>query len=108
MTTHSLRHLRDKQIVVASVDLATKALEFMNYVKKRQNDGEPYHIREWHEYLSTNGLTVSTYESIKSRLLAAGLLRQETGVLHVSSPTEFESILSKMLNAVQVWREYGR
>ena len=69
MTTHSLRHLRDKQIVVASVDLATKALNFLNYVRKRQVEGKPYKINEWYEYLSANGLTVSTYETIKSPLL---------------------------------------
>jgi len=51
---------------------------------------------------------VSTYESIKARLLASGLLRQESRILRVSSPTEFESVLARMLNAVQVWREYGR
>ena len=105
---HRLKHLRNEQIVVTSVDLAKKALNFMNHVRKRQAEDRPYHVKEWQEYISKNGLTVSTYETIKSRLLASGLLRQESSILRVSSPTEFESILSKMINAVQVWREYGR
>jgi hypothetical protein len=106
--THKLKHLRKEKIVVTSVDMAKKALDFMNHIRQRQNNGQPYHVKEWREYLSKNNLTVSTYESIKSRLLASGLLRQESRILRISSPTEFESILSKMLNAVQVWREYGR
>ena len=106
--THGLKHLRNEKIVVTSVDMAKKALDFMNHIRQRQNDGHPYLVKEWREYISKNDLTVSTYESIKSRLLASGLLRQESRVLRISSPTEFESILSKMLNAVQVWREYGR
>jgi hypothetical protein len=105
---HRLKHLRKERIVVTSVDMAKKALDLMNHVRRRQLEGQPYRLREWREYISNNGLTVSTYESIKARLLASGLLRQESGMLRVSSPTEFESILTKMLNAVQVWREYGR
>jgi len=108
MENHSLPHLRNEQIIVTSVDLAKKALDFMNHIRKKQVEDHPYHVKEWQEYTSKNGLTVSTYETIKSRLLASGLLRQESGVLRISSPTEFESILSKMLNAVQVWREYKR
>jgi len=100
--------LRNEKIVVTSVDLTKKALDFMNYVRKKQAEDHPYHVKEWEEYTSKNGLTVSTDETIKSRLLASGLLRQESGILRISSPTEFESILLKMLNAVQVWREYGR
>jgi len=106
--THKLKHLRKEEIIVTSVDLAKKALDFMNHVRQRHKNGQPYRVKEWKEYISKNSLTVSTYESIKSRLLASGLIRQESGVLRVPSPTEFESILSKMLNAVQVWREYGR
>jgi len=106
--THPLKHLRNEQIVVTSVDLAKKALDFMNHIRKKQAEDHPYHVKEWQEYISKNGLTVSTYETIKSRLLASGLLRQESGILRVSSPTEFETILSKMINAVQVWREYER
>jgi len=105
---HKLKHLRKERIVVTSVDMAKKALDLMNHVKRRQIEGQPYRVKEWKEYISNNGLTVSTYESIKARLLASGLLRQESRVLHVSSPTEFESVLVRMLNAVQVWREYGR
>lgn len=105
---HRLKHLRKERIVVASVDMAKKALDLMNHIKQRQIEGQPYRIKEWKDYISKNGLTVSTYESIKARLLASGLLRQESGILRVSSPTEFESILTRMLNAVQVWREYGR
>jgi len=71
-------------------------------------EGQPYKVKEWRAYISNNGLTVSTYESIKTRLLAAGLLRQERGIMRVSSSTEFESVLARMLNAVEVWREYGR
>ena len=108
MENHSLPHLRNEQIIVTSVDLAKKALDFMNHIRKKQVEDHPYHVKEWQKYTSKNGLTVSTYETIKSRLLASGLLRQESGVLRISSPTEFESILSKMLNAVQVWREYKR
>ena len=106
--THPLKHLRREKIVVTSIDMANKALDFMNHIRQRQNNGQPYQVKEWREYNLKNGLTVSTYESIKARLLASGLLRQESQILRVSSPTEFESILSKMLNAVQVWREYGR
>jgi len=105
---HRLKHLRKERIVVTSVDMAKKALNLMNHVKQRQIKGEPYQVKEWKEYISNNGLTVSTYESIKARLLASGLLRQESQILRVSSPTEFESVLTRMLNAVQVWREYGR
>ena len=105
---HRLKHLRKERIVVTSVDMAKKAFDLMNHVRQRQIEGEPYRVKEWREYISKNGLTVSTYESIKARLLASGLLRQESGILRVSSPTEFESILMKMLNAVQVWREYRR
>ena len=105
---HRLKHLRKERIVVASVDMAKKALDLMNHVRQRQIEGQPYRVKEWRAYISNNGLTVSTYESIKARLLASGLLHQESGILRVSSPTEFESILAKMLNAVQVWREYGR
>jgi len=105
---HRLKHLRKERIVVASVDMAKKALDMMNHVRRRQIEGQPYRVKEWKEYISNNGLTVSTYESIKARLLASGLLRQESGILRVSSPTEFESILTRMLNAVQVWREYRR
>ena len=105
---HKLKHLRKERIVVTSVDMAKKALDLMNHIKQRQIEAQPYRVKEWREYISRNGLTVSTYESIKTRLLASGLLRQESGILRVSSPTEFESILTKMLNAVQVWREYGR
>jgi hypothetical protein len=107
-TTHKLKHLRNEQVVVTSVDLAKKALDFLNHIRKKQVEGHPYHVKEWQEYASKNGLTVSTYETIKSRLLASGLLRQESGILRVSSPTEFESILSRMLNSVASWREYGR
>jgi len=103
-----LKHLRKERIVVTSVDMAKKALDLMNHVRQRQIEGQSYRVNEWRAYISNNGLTVSTYESIKTRLLASGLLRQESGMLRVSSPTEFESILAKMLNAVQVWREYGR
>ena len=106
--THPLKHLRNEQIIVTSVDLAKKALDFMNHVRKKQAEDHPYHVKEWQEYTSKNGLTVSTYETIKSRLLASGLLRQESGVLRVSSPTEFESVLARMMNAVQVWRQYRR
>jgi len=106
--THKLKHLRKEEIVVTSIDMAKKALALMNHIRRRQNNGQPYHVKEWREYISNNRLTISTYESIKSRLLASGLLRQESRVLRISSPTEFESILSKMLNAVQVWREYAR
>jgi len=106
--THRLKHLRKERIVVTSVDMAKKGLDLMNHIKQRQIEGQPYRVKEWKEYISNNGLTVSTYESIKTRLLASGLLRQESRTLRVSSPTEFESILAKMLNAVQVWREYGR
>jgi len=106
--THKLKHLRNQKIVVTSIDMANKALDFMNHIRERQNNGHPYRVKEWKECISKNGLTVSTYESIKARLLASGLLRQESGILRVSSPTEFESILARMLNAVQVWREYGR
>ncbi len=107
---HRLKHLRKERIVVTSVDMAKKALDLLNHVRQRYMDGRPYSVKEWREYISNNGLTVSTYESIKGRLLASGLLRQESGfgILRITSPTEFESILSKMLNAVQVWREYGR
>jgi len=105
---HRLKHLRKDRIVVTSVDMANKGLDLMTHVRQRQMEGPPYKVKEWKEYISNNGLTVSTYESIKGRLLASGLLRQESGILRVSSPTEFESILTKMLNAVQVWREYGR
>jgi hypothetical protein len=105
---HRLKHLRKERIVVTSVDMAKKALDLLNHVRQRHMDGRPYSVKEWKEYISNNGLTISTYESIKIRLLASGLLRQESGILRISSPTEFESILSKMLNAVQVWREYGR
>jgi len=105
---HRLKHLRKERIVVTSVDMAKKALDLMNHVRQRQIEGQPYRVKEWRAYISNNGLTVSTYESIKARLLASGLLHQESGILRVSSPTEFESILAKMLNAVQVWREYGR
>jgi len=105
---HRLKHLRREKIVVTSVDMAKKALDLMNHVKQRQMEGQPYRIKEWKDYISNNGLTVSTYESIKTRLLASGLLRQESGILRASGPTEFESILARMLNAVQVWREYGR
>jgi len=105
---HRLKHLRKERIVVASVDMAKKALDLMNHVRRRQIEGQPYRVKEWKEYISNNGLTVSTYESIKTRLLASGLLHQESGILRVSSPTEFESVLARMLNAVQVWREYGR
>jgi len=105
---HRLKHLRKERIVVTSVDMAKKALDLMNHVRQRQTEGQPYRVKEWKDYISKNGITVSTYESIKARLLASGLLRQESGILRVSSPTEFESILAKMLNAVQVWREYGR
>ena len=105
---HRLKHLRKERIVVTSVDMAKKALDLMNHVKQRQIEGQPYRVKEWREYISKNRVTVSTYESIKSRLVACGLLRQGSGILRVSSPTEFESILAKMLNAVQVWREYGR
>jgi len=108
MENHSLKHLRNEKIVVTSVDLAKKALDFMNHVRKKQAEDYPYHVKEWRDYISKNGLTVSTYETIKSRLLASGLLRQESHILRISSPTEFESILSKMINAVQVWRELGR
>jgi len=106
--THRLKHLRKEEIIVASIDMAKKALDFMNRIRQRQNNGHPYQVREWKDYISKNGLTISNYESIKSRLLASGLLRQESGILRVYRPTEFETILSKMLNAVQVWREYGR
>jgi len=105
---HRLKHLRRERIVVTSVDMAKKALDLMNHVRQRQIEGQPYKVNEWRAYISNNGLTVSTYESIKTRLLACGMLRQESGILRVSSPTEFESILARMLNAVQVWREYGR
>jgi len=105
---HRLKHLRRERIVVTSVDMAKKALDLMNHVRQRQIEGQPYKVNEWRAYISNNGLTVSTYESIKTRLLACGMLRQESGILRVSSPTEFESILTRMLNAVQVWREYGR
>jgi len=105
---HGLKHLRKERIVVTSIDMSKKALDLMNHVRQRQIEGQPYRVKEWKGYVSNNGLTVSTYESIKSRLLASGLLRQESGILRVSSPTEFESVLTKMLNAVQVWREYGR
>jgi len=105
---HRLKHLRKERIVVTSVDMAKKALDLMNHVQQRQIEGQPYRVKEWKEYISNNGLTVSTYESIKARLLASGLLRQESQILRVSSPTEFESVLARMLNAVQVWREYGR
>jgi len=105
---HRLKHLRKERIVVTSVDMAKKALDLMNHVKQRQIEGQPYRVKEWKDYISKNDLTVSTYESIKTRLLACGMLRQESGILRVSSPTEFESILTRMLNAVQVWREYGR
>ena len=106
--THPLKHLRNQEIVVTSIDMAKKALDFINHIRQRQNNEHPYRVKEWTDYISKNGLTISTYESIKSRLLASGLLRQESSILRVSSPTEFESILSKMTNAVQVWREYGR
>jgi len=105
---HRLKHLRKERIVVTSVDMAKKALDLMNHVRQRQIEEQPYRVKEWKDYISKNGLTVSTYESIKARLLASGLLRQDSGILRVSSPTEFESILTRMLNAVQVWREYGR
>lgn len=105
---HKLKHLRKERIVVTSVDMAKKALDLMNHVRQRQIEGRPYRVQEWKDYISKNGLTVSTYESIKARLLASGLLRQESGILRVSNPTEFESVLARMLNAVQVWREYGR
>jgi len=105
---HRLKHLRKERIVVTSVDMAKKALDLMNHVRQRQIEGQPYRVKEWKDYISNNGVTVSTYESIKARLLASGLLRRESGILRVSSPTEFESTLTKMLNAVQVWREYGR
>jgi len=105
---HRLKHLRKERIVVTSVDMAKKALDLMNHVRQRQIEGQPYRVKEWRAYISNNGLTVSTYESIKARLLASGLLRQESRILRVSSPTEFESVLARMLNAVQVWREYGR
>jgi len=105
---HRLKHLRKERIVVTSVDMAKKALDLMNHVRQRQIEEQPYRVKEWKEYISNNGLTVSTYESIKTRLLASGLLHQESGILRVSSPTEFESVLVRMLNAVQVWREYGR
>jgi len=106
--THKLKHLRRERIVVTSVDMAKKALDLMNHVRQRQIEGQPYRVNKWRAYISNNGLTVSTYESIKTRLLASGLLRQESGILRVSSPTEFESILTKMLNSVQAWRELGR
>jgi len=105
---HRLKHLRKERIVVTSVDMAKKALDLMNHVRQRQIEEQPYRVKEWRAYISNNDLTVSTYESIKTRLLPSGLLHQEIGILRVSSPTEFESILTKMLNAVQVWREYGR
>jgi len=105
---HRLKHLRRERIVVTSVDMAKKALDLLNHVRQRQMEGSPYCVKEWRAYISNNGLTVSNYESIKARLLASGLLRQESGILRVSSPTEFESVLARMLNAVQVWREYGR
>ena len=105
---HRLKHLRKERIVVTSVDMAKKALDLMNHIKQRRIEGQPYKVKEWRAYISNSGLTVSTYESIKARLLASGLLRQESGTLRVSSPTEFESILTRMMNAVQVWREYGR
>jgi len=107
-STHGLRHLRNEKIFVTSIDMAKKALDFMNHIRQRQNNGHPYCVKEWREYISENGLTISTYESIKSRLLASGLIRQESGILRISSPTEFEGILTRMLNAVQVWRQYGR
>jgi len=75
MENHSLPHLRDEQIIVTSVDLAKKALDFMNHVRKKQTEDHPYHVKEWRNYISKNGLTVSTYETIKSRLPAPGLLR---------------------------------
>jgi len=106
--SHRLKHLRKERIVVTSVDMAKKALDLVNHVRQRQIEGQSYRVKEWRAYISNNGLTVSTYESIKARLLASGLLRQESGILRVSSPTEFESVLARMLNAVQVWREYGR
>jgi len=105
---HKLKHLRKERIVVTSVDMAKKALDLMNHIRQRHIEGQPYSVKEWKAHISNNGLTLSTYESIKTRLLATGLLRQESGILRVSSPTEFESVLTRMLNAVQVWRECGR
>ena len=63
--THRLKHLRNEQVVVTSVDLAKKALDFMNHVRKRQAEDRPYHVKEWRDYISKNGLTISTYETIK-------------------------------------------
>jgi len=58
---HRLKHLRKERIIVASVDMAKKVLDLMNHVKQRQIEGQPYRVKEWKEYISKNGLTVSTY-----------------------------------------------
>lgn len=69
MNAHSLKHLRNEQVVVTSTDLAKKALDFMNHVTKNQVEGQPYPVKEWREYASEEEISVSIYETIKSRLL---------------------------------------
>ena len=76
---HRLKHLRKERIVVTSVDMAKKALDLMNHVRQRQIEEQPYRVKEWKDYISNNGLTVSTYESIKARLLAAGCCVKRAG-----------------------------
>ena len=55
-------------------ELASYALEFLEYVKSWSRTETPYRVSQWESYCEKSGLTQSQYHNILRRLRRAGFI----------------------------------
>jgi hypothetical protein len=55
------------------------AYNFLNHVKKRSRNGNPYNGNEWKEYCKQNNIPISVFYSVVRKLRRYGLIVKEGG-----------------------------
>jgi DNA-binding IscR family transcriptional regulator len=55
------------------------AYDFLNYIKKRSREGNPYKGTEWKEYCEQNKIPVPTFYQVVRKLRKFGLIVKEGG-----------------------------